>query len=237
MPRTLKSKPIHTTIHDDLRKKIFAGEYTPGNLLPSESQLCAQYEVSRETVRKSLKALENEGFIFSRPKIGYFVSKPNYSSFQLSYSRQFEDCATEYRKITAVPPDEDVRSSLELEGKDLVIEFQQIALGEGNVPIGVNLKYVPYERAYPSVEAELRYAVLPDPTLSRLSTFALYTKIEVCAVAAPPEVANFLECAVSDPLLLIRKLFISQSGRKVAYEKQYLRQPFGMLQGTAGHQE
>src|ERR1700722_6144898 len=59
MPHT----PITQQITDDLRKKIEDGTYGPGALLPSETELAAKYEVSRQTGRSALRALEQEGLI------------------------------------------------------------------------------------------------------------------------------------------------------------------------------
>ena len=47
-----------------------------------------------------------------------------------------------------------------------------------------DVKFVPYARAYPSVESEIRYAVLPDLTFAKLSSFSVYSQITVTAVAA-----------------------------------------------------
>ncbi len=55
--------PITHQITDDLRGKIEDGTYGPGALLPSEPELAQKYEVSRQTARSALKALEQEGLI------------------------------------------------------------------------------------------------------------------------------------------------------------------------------
>ena len=78
--------PVYAVVHASLRTQIFTGQYRPGDLLPSESHLCQEFGASRETVRRGLQQLENEGLIFSRPKIGYFVSQPNHNDMVLSLS-------------------------------------------------------------------------------------------------------------------------------------------------------
>ena len=47
---------------EELRSKILNGEIRPGEKLPSENMLSASYQVSRQTVRKALQMLEEEGF-------------------------------------------------------------------------------------------------------------------------------------------------------------------------------
>lgn len=50
-------------IYRDLANKIATGIFAVGNYLPSENDLQRQYAVSRETIRKALLALRNEGKI------------------------------------------------------------------------------------------------------------------------------------------------------------------------------
>ena len=48
---------------EQLHGKIMSGEIRPGEKLPSENELSAEYGVSRQTVRKALQILQNEGYI------------------------------------------------------------------------------------------------------------------------------------------------------------------------------
>jgi len=50
-------------IADDLRSKIDAGEYPPGSVLPTLQELVSSYRVGRETARRAIKQLENEGLV------------------------------------------------------------------------------------------------------------------------------------------------------------------------------
>lgn len=60
---------------EDLRGQILSGEIEPGEKLPSENQLSAQYDVSRQTVRKALQILQNEGYIYAEHGRGTFCSE------------------------------------------------------------------------------------------------------------------------------------------------------------------
>jgi DNA-binding GntR family transcriptional regulator len=46
-----------------LKKKIQTGVFQVGNYLPSENELCAEFSITRTTVRKALDNLLQEGFI------------------------------------------------------------------------------------------------------------------------------------------------------------------------------
>jgi GntR family transcriptional regulator of arabinose operon len=48
---------------EDLRKQIVSGKIKPGEKLPSENELSGTYQVSRQTVRKALQILQNEGYL------------------------------------------------------------------------------------------------------------------------------------------------------------------------------
>lgn len=226
---------VYAAIYKNMRSQIFAGKLRPGDMLPSENQLCSEYSASRETVRKGLKHLEQEGLIFSRPKIGYFVSTPNHSDLTLTFSDDRRDCTTRYSDIHGILPNAHLQEILEIGPDQKVIELSQITRNERGESVAYDIKYVPYERAYPSVESEMRYAVLPDITLEKVASFEYYTDISVSAVGATEQIAQALDCAEGEPLLLIERIFVRQNGKKIGYSLQYSRSQYGKLNGTSGH--
>ena len=50
-------------MYETLRGQIASGEFRPGDLLPSEHDLCRRYRLARPTVRKALDQLVADGFI------------------------------------------------------------------------------------------------------------------------------------------------------------------------------
>ena len=64
----------YLAIADELRRRIAAGDYRPGRLLPSESQLAAEQSASRVTIRKGLAQLKRDGVIDSRQGFGWYVA-------------------------------------------------------------------------------------------------------------------------------------------------------------------
>ena len=229
--------PVYAVVYSSLRTQIFSGQYKTGDLLPSENQLCQEFHASRETVRKGLQQLENEGLIFARPKVGYFVSEPNHSDMVLSLSDERSDSVLEYRDIHGVMPNQRTQELLDIPPNRKVIEFTQLSRDKDGRPVSYDVKYVPYERAYPSVESEIRYAVLPDLTISKMSSFSVYTSVIVSAVGAEGAVAEGLECPQGEPLLMIEQVFIQQDGSKIGYQVHYSRGPYGRLTGGSGHRQ
>ena len=61
-------------IADTLRRQIVAGEYGPGEVLPSEAELVALHGASRVTIRKALEVLRTDGLIDARQGAGWFVA-------------------------------------------------------------------------------------------------------------------------------------------------------------------
>ena len=60
---------------EELKQQILTGSIKPGDKLPSEYQLAAQYQMSRHTVRKALSILESEGYVSPQHGRGTFCSK------------------------------------------------------------------------------------------------------------------------------------------------------------------
>lgn len=76
----MKSAPKHNLTHQlthDLGIAIVKGNYAVGQGLPSEAELCNQYEVSRSATREAVKMLSAKGLISSRPKQGIQVLPEN----------------------------------------------------------------------------------------------------------------------------------------------------------------
>lgn len=70
-----------------LKRKILAGELPPGAKLPSESELIAEYGVSRTVVREAVTRLRAEGLVETFRGRGSFVlAVPEPSTFSLESS-------------------------------------------------------------------------------------------------------------------------------------------------------
>ena len=72
----MKTSPKHNLTHQlthNLGMSIVKGVYPVGTGLPSEADLCLQYDVSRSATREAVKMLSAKGLILSRPKQGIRV--------------------------------------------------------------------------------------------------------------------------------------------------------------------
>jgi GntR family transcriptional regulator len=68
--------PLWFQIANQLRQSIEAGDFKPGDALPSEAELNKVFGVSRTTARASLDKLEQEGLIVRRSGKGSIVLAP-----------------------------------------------------------------------------------------------------------------------------------------------------------------
>lgn len=66
-------KSQHARIVHDLGTRIVAGEFKPGDRLPAEAVLLAEYEVSRPVLREATRVLLAKGLVQSRQRAGASV--------------------------------------------------------------------------------------------------------------------------------------------------------------------
>jgi GntR family transcriptional regulator, galactonate operon transcriptional repressor len=64
---------MHARIVRDLGLRIVSGELQPGDRLPPEASLCADYEVSRPVLREATRVLVAKGLVVSRQRAGAIV--------------------------------------------------------------------------------------------------------------------------------------------------------------------
>jgi DNA-binding GntR family transcriptional regulator len=66
--------PVYRQVAGVLRDRITHGVWLPDRRLPSEPDLEAEFEISRDTVRRALDVLRDEGLIVTVRGRGSFVS-------------------------------------------------------------------------------------------------------------------------------------------------------------------
>jgi GntR family transcriptional regulator len=67
------SEPMYAQLAGILRARITSGELVRLDPLPSESALVQEHGVSRDTVRRAVAVLREEGLVFTVPQRGTFV--------------------------------------------------------------------------------------------------------------------------------------------------------------------
>ena len=67
------ARPIYVQIMDRFRDQISAGVLEPGEKLPSVRELAVQLSINPNTIQRSYRQLEMEGWIVTVPGKGCFV--------------------------------------------------------------------------------------------------------------------------------------------------------------------
>lgn len=81
----------YVTIYKEWKEKIESGQISEGERLPTESSLMESYQVSRDTVRKSLNLLEQNGYIQrGRGRASLVMPRQRYT-FPLSEIASFQE--------------------------------------------------------------------------------------------------------------------------------------------------
>jgi GntR family transcriptional regulator len=90
------STKAYVQIADDLRRQIRAGEYGPGDKLPSTSELVKKYDVANMTVQGAIRLLREEKLIYGIQGRGTFV-REDFDPAQLDRSSGPSDEYVELR--------------------------------------------------------------------------------------------------------------------------------------------
>lgn len=136
-----------------LRTAIDGSEILPGDRLPTETQLAADFAVSRPTVRAALRDLESRGLVRTQHGVGTFVSErpsihaglEHLDSITESIRATGRTPGMEYKSRTLRPLLPEEAAKLNLPGDALAVEIRRSILADGEVvaysydlmPIGV----------------------------------------------------------------------------------------------------
>ncbi|WP_027308131.1 trehalose operon repressor [Caloramator sp. ALD01] len=115
-------------IYNDIVEKIEKVEYEPNAKLPSENELMQMYDVSRDTVRKALLHLEQNGYIQKIKGKGSFVLDINKFDFQVSGLISFKELASKMggsvqtivEELEVIKPDKYLQKQLQISEQDEV---------------------------------------------------------------------------------------------------------------------
>lgn len=87
-------RPLHVRLYDDIKNQILTRKLPPHSKIPSVRQLSSELSISRNTIEYAYEQLSTEGFIYSKPKSGYYVSL---------LSQEFIPCPTQDPLINKQP--------------------------------------------------------------------------------------------------------------------------------------
>ena len=215
--------PLYRQIKGLITRSLQGGEWKPGELIPSETELAARFGVSQGTVRKAIDELAAENLVVRRQGRGTFVATHQEARAQFRFLRLRPDQAGE-----AVVMDSRILECRRLRAPGDVARALQLRAGEAVVQIRRLLSF----QGQPTVldEIWLPGAQFRGLTFERLSAYTgpLYALFEaefgtrmiraterVKAVAADEAAAQALSVATGEPLLLVERITYTYEDRPV----------------------
>lgn len=85
----IERAPAYLRVYRAIEEKISSGALKDGAHLPTEAALCAQFGVTRSTVREGLRLLEQTGLIVRGPAKKFFIKRPVASDIAAAASKSF----------------------------------------------------------------------------------------------------------------------------------------------------
>lgn len=130
-------------IYHNLLSLIQSNTIKAGELLPSELNLCNEYKVSRDTVRKALLQLERTGYIQKSHGKGSIVLDINRFDFPVSGLSSFKEIASNFtnkvetivHKLELKKADEKIAKEMQLNKNDKVWYIERIRKIDGEAVI------------------------------------------------------------------------------------------------------
>ncbi len=182
------SVPRYYQLKEIIREQCASWE--PGQLIPSELELCQMYSVSRTTVRKALDHLTQEGLLYRIQGKGQVLEQ------------------------AVVPASKLVAPELQLVVGSPVIKLVRLRF-VGDEPLLISTTFLPY-RSFPGLENEdltnvSLYAVLREKYGIRLGHGTRLVE----AVPCSDEEAELLHIAPATPLLVVSGTMYDTEGRPV----------------------
>lgn len=197
-------------IYNDIVSKIENGIYNPNDKLPSEKELMDSYDVSRDTVRKSLNILEQNGYIQKTKGKGSFVLDINKFNFPVSGVVSFKeisrkigrDSETEVEFLKCIVPNKIIARNLELKSDEKVWEIIR-ARSIGGEKVILDKDYV-LQRLVQNITEEICKDSLYNYIENQLGLKIAYAKKEITVQKATEEDINYLDMKGFDMIVVVK---------------------------------
>lgn len=200
----------YLSIYNEILNKIENDIFKPYEKLPSESELMKYYNVSRDTIRKSLNLLEQNGYIQKSKGKGSFVLDVNKFDFPVSGVTSFKELTkktnmnfkTYVEKLEALSDDKTLIKKLGIsndeEGWNLIrvreIDGEKVILDKDYL----NKKYVP------SLTKEVCEDSIYNYIENELGLKISFAKKEITVKHASEEDKKYLDMKGYDMIVIVK---------------------------------
>ena len=208
--------PLYQQIKGLILQSLHAGEWKPGDPIPSEMDLAARYHVSQGTVRKAIDELAAENLVMRRQGKGTFVATHAEQHVQYRFLKLLPDTGdarvegpAQRRVIDCrrVRASADVARTLALRSGDAVMQAKRI-LSFAGVPTILEDIWLPGQ-AFKGLTAE-QLANYQGPTYAMFEldfgVRMVRAEEKIRAVLPDEEQAQLLQITPATPLLSVERI-------------------------------
>jgi GntR family transcriptional regulator len=221
--------PLYQQLYEILHSELRHGRWKPGDMLPAETELMQQFEVSRITVRQVLDMLVKDGLIYRQQGRGTFVAHPTIEQTQARIVSFTEDMhqrgfqpGTQVLESELVAAPADIADKLGVAVSDDLAHIRRLRLADGE-PMSIEDAYLVH-RYFPGLLSR-DYSARPlRRTLEEeYGVRLLRAKQVVRAILAPRDLARLLSVRQGTALLFIERVSFSAQGIPVEFLRIHYR--------------
>lgn len=227
----IMQKPVWKKIAEEISLEVSLGRWTVGSIIPNEIDLAKKYKVSRDTMRKALSYLTQQGLFERKPHIGTKVkSRTRTGKFlsELDGIRDIDHYGNQYprkiQNVTQIVVDDEVAERLSLRQGDLMIRFKNIRVASEKVQETVVVTYV----YLPADAAEVLEIVKkrPEELIITLAEEVLgrecdQVKQTFSGTIMPDEVADLFKVPHGTAALKIIRNYMDIRGRTIVASESF----------------
>lgn len=214
--------PLYQQIKQLLVASLEQGEWKPGELIPSEFELAARFQVSQGTVRKAVDELAAANLLLRRQGKGTFVATHHEPRAQYRFLRLVPDegepepAESRFLECRRLRAPAEVAHRLLLKSGDAVVFIRRLLTFAGK-PIVLDDIWLP-GAPFKGLTAE-RLSHYRGPLYglfeSEFGTRMIRAQERIRAVAADAAVARQLRVPKDSPLLLVERVSFTYGDRPV----------------------
>lgn len=221
--------PLYHQLYQALRQKITTGEWQPGSLIPPESQLIREYNLSRGTVRQALDQLVTDGLVNRQRGRGTFVSVP---TIQLATGEMVtfiedmrqRDLSPSTRLLSAelVDASTELASKLSIQPGEEIARIERLRLADG-VPISIERAHLVHAMCPGVLDNDYASQSLRLVLAHHYNLYQVRGEQVVRAIVASQELSRILDINEKAAILYIERLSYSSTGQPIEYLQLYHR--------------
>lgn len=224
---TRNEEPAYKRIQGAIRRRIDSGQLKPGNVVPSERELARIHRVSLMTARHALTELARDGVVERRHGAGTFVAPPKVQFNKLlGYTEQMASLGlTAHSRVVssmAVNHEHEIAARLGLAPTSRLGRLERVRMA-GDEPVALEVCYWSADDFPDLLHAPLDRTSLFSLLERECGVSMSYADEEIDATDADQRMADLLHIPKGAPLLRMRQLIFSNTGKATVYVTGFYR--------------